>query len=214
MKNALDLTSNVIIGDDYEGSLLLDAWKGFQSRRGPYASQDKEERSSGQVKVTVEGIPVDYVKVCSAAQVASIHHLVEHAESIRDSLLKGLLDIFPSWKEVYGEYLPDVSDVSQFKDVIGLSYLHILSAEKDGFAYIGFELGCSWDDEHGAGVLMHKERVIEVGQADTSLNSWAAYDDNGTAEIEQAKWTAANTEIATEIKKREFEAKPWWRFWK
>lgn len=213
MKNALDLKPNEIIGDDYEGSLLLDAWKGFQSRQGPYASQDNEERSSGQVKVTVEGIPVDYVKVCSAAQAASIHYLVEHSESIRDSLLKGLLDIFPSWREVYEEYFPDVSNISQFKDVIGLSYLHILSAERDGFAYVGFELGCSWDDEHGTGVLMHKERVIEVGQADTSVNSWAAYDDIGTTEIEQTKWKAANPEIAAEIKKREFEAKPWWKFW-
>jgi hypothetical protein len=72
-------------------------------------------------------------------------------------LLRGLHDIFPAWREVYEEYLPDVSTIDQFKDLIGISYLHVLSAEKDGYAYIGFELGCTWDDEHGAGVLMHKE---------------------------------------------------------
>lgn len=110
----------------------------------------------------MEGIPVDYVKICSPAQVTSIHYLVEHSVIVRDSLLKGLLDILPSWKEVYEEYLPDVSNINQFKDLIGISYVHVMSAEKDGYAYMGFELGCSWDDEHGAGVLMQNQALVEI----------------------------------------------------
>lgn len=214
MKNVLDLNPNVIIGEDYEGFLNLDTWKEFQSRQGPYASQDKEERSDGQIKVTIEGIAIDYVKVCSPAQVAAIHYLVEQSENIKESLLNGLLNKFPSWKEIYEEYLPDISDINQFKDLIGLSYLHVLSAEKDGYAYIGFELGCTWDEEHGAGVMMHKDRVIEIGQADTSFDSWLAYDDNGTTEMEQAKWESANAKIAAETQKHGLKTKPWWKFWR
>lgn len=213
MKNVLDLKPNVIIGDDYEGFLILDAWKGFHSRQGPYGSLDKEEKSVGQVKVTIEGIPVDYVKICSPAQVAAIKYLLENSELIQASLLNGLLAKFPAWKEIYDDGLPDVSGISQFKDIIGLSYLHVLSAEKDGYAYIGFELGCTWDEEHGAGVMMNKDRVIEVGQADTSFNSWAAYDDNGTTELEQAKWEAGNAKIAAERQGQESKIKPWWKFW-
>ena len=68
MKNALDLSPNIIIGDNFEGFLILDAWKGFQSRLGPYNSQDSGQRSTGQVIVTIEGISIDYVKVVSTAQ--------------------------------------------------------------------------------------------------------------------------------------------------
>lgn len=34
---------------------------------------------------------------------------------------------------------------------------------------MGFELDCNWDEEHGLGVLMHKNRVVKVGQADVSF---------------------------------------------
>lgn len=213
VKNALDLEPNVIIGDDYEGFLILDAWKGFESRQGPYGSTDKDEKSIGRVKVTIEGVQVDYVKVCSPAQVAAIHYLVEHSENIKDSLLQGLLLKFPSWKEIYEEALPDVSDVNILKDLIGLSYLHVMSAEKEGYAYVGFEFGCAWDEEHGTGIMMHKERVIEIGQADTSFDSWSAYEDNGTTEVEREKWDKANAKTITEARKRAIKTKPWWKIW-
>jgi hypothetical protein len=51
---------------------------------------------------------------------------------------------------------------------------------KAGHAYVGLELGCTWDEEHGAGVLLHKGRVVEVGQADTSFDDHAAVKDGGT----------------------------------
>ena len=50
---------------------------------------------------------------------------------------------------------------------------------KDGFAYIGLELGCTWDEEHGAGVLLHCGRIVDIGQADMSFNSHAAIADGG-----------------------------------
>jgi hypothetical protein len=87
-----------------------------------------------------------------------------------------------------------------------------MADEKDGYAYIGFELGCTWDEEHGDGVMMQKDRVIEIGLAATSFDSWVAYDNNGTSEMEQAKWEEANAGIAAEKKNEELKIKPWWRF--
>jgi hypothetical protein len=40
--------------------------------------------------------------------------------------------------------------------------------------YVGFEFGCTWDDEHGLGVLMHGERVVDVGGAETAFLLWIA----------------------------------------
>jgi len=58
-------------------------------------------------------------------------------------------------------------------------FLYSGFCQQFGNAYIGFELGCTWDEEHGAGVMTYKERVVEIGQAGTSFSSWAAYNDNG-----------------------------------
>jgi len=40
--------------------------------------------------------------------------------------------------------------------------------EKDGIPYVGFEFGCTWDEEHGLGVLMHGTRTVEIG--DTAMD--------------------------------------------
>ena len=44
-------------------------------------------------------------------------------------------------------------------------------------AYIGFELGCVWDEEHGLGVMTHRDRVVDVGGADTAFTEWIAEND-------------------------------------
>ncbi len=40
-------------------------------------------------------------------------------------------------------------------------------------------MGCTWDEEHGVGVLTHKGRVVKLGQADTAFDSHAAKKDGG-----------------------------------
>ena len=68
-------------------------------------------------------------------------------------------------------------------------------SDKDNFAYIGFEFGCEWDEEHGLGVMMHKDSVVVIGQADTSFDSWVTFNDNGTTDRETEKWNAENARL-------------------
>ncbi len=62
---------------------------------------------------------------------------------------------------------------------VGLGTLHMFGIAKKGVAYFGLELGCTWDEEHGAGVVLHKCRVVAVGQADTSFDTSRAIADGG-----------------------------------
>ena len=39
---------------------------------------------------------------------------------------------------------------------------------------MGFKFGCTWDDEHGLGVMTHRGHVVEVGGADTAFLEWIA----------------------------------------
>jgi hypothetical protein len=212
MNDIKDLKPNIIIGDSYEGVLTLNAWKGFQSRQGFYGSQDKLEGSDYSVRVSVEGKEVDNVMIATLPQVNAIQFLVNKSEKVRDAVLVGLLNELPNLKEIYEDLLPDIISIEDFKNVIGLSNLHVLSSDKDDCAYVGFELGCSWDDEHGVGVMTHKDRVVAIGQADTSFDSWVAFDDNGTTEIETEKWREANAKLQKE-RQKVYEKKSWWKFW-
>ena len=74
-------------------------------------------------------------------------------------------------RDIYEKLVPEINNISDFKNAVGLSTIHAMEGDKDGFAYIGYELGCDWDNEHGIGIMMHKERVVEIGQANTSFNS-------------------------------------------
>ena len=212
MNNIIDIKPNIIIGESYEGVLTMDAWKGFQSRQGFYGSQDKEEGSDGYVKVSIEGKEVDYVKTTTLPQVNAIQFLVNNSYKVRDALLVGLFNELPNLRQIYDDLIPDISNIEDFKSAIGLANLHVMSSDKDDCAYIGFELGCDWDDEHGFGVMMHKDRVVAIGQADTSFNSWVTFDDNGTAKSETLKWNETNIKLETERQKAN-EKKPWWKLW-
>ena len=45
---------------------------------------------------------------------------------------------------------------------------------KDGKPYVEVELGCTWEVEHGLGVLLHGATPLEVGGADTAILLWIA----------------------------------------
>lgn len=44
-------------------------------------------------------------------------------------------------------------------------------------AYVGYEFRCTWDEEHGMGVMTHKNRVVAIGGADVSILEWIAESD-------------------------------------
>lgn len=91
---------------------------------------------------------------------------------------------YPALQQQYGydaeeleEYMPSVNCIEDFKNMLSPGRIYILNVEKDGIAYIGFQFWCLWDEEHGYGVMMHKERIVKTGGADTAFLSWIAEED-------------------------------------
>lgn len=202
-----ELKPNVIVGKNYDGHINLSAWKGFQSRNGPYGSKDCDKESDGTINVRIIGESVDHVHVLSKAQFNSIKFLKENSELIRDSLLNGLLKNYTNEKEKYESFMPEIKTISDYKKHLGVTFIHIMDSKKGHHAYVGFELGCAWDNEHGVGVMMHKDRIVKIGLAEESFNHWNCYYDNETADFEQAKWDGIHRTIKEQQKK-------WWKFWK
>jgi hypothetical protein len=95
---------------------------------------------------------------------------------VASAVLAGLLAEYPRLQQLYGyegaeraTCMPDVSRTEQFRQLIGLHNVHFVPLLKEGLPYVGYEFGCTWDGEHGLGVLMHGSRVVEVGSADTAF---------------------------------------------
>ncbi|MES2949685.1 MAG: hypothetical protein V4858_14175 [Pseudomonadota bacterium] len=117
-------------------------------------------------------------------EVASVEWLLKHETSVSRTLLSALLGEYPSLQEQYGysedeqaKLMPDVTSVDGFRNLIGLHSVNVHPLLKDGIPYVGFEFGCTWDDEHGLGVLVHGTRVVEIGGADTAILLWIAEQD-------------------------------------
>jgi hypothetical protein len=112
----------------------------------------------------------------SPEQAEAIQHLLDHERTVRDAVLAAILRDYPTMREFYGydddeaeELMPEVTEAGQFRDLLGLSSVHVLPVVRDRTAYVGFEFGCTWDPEHGLGVMTYRGRVVEVGGADTSF---------------------------------------------
>jgi hypothetical protein len=167
--------------DDYSwaGEVRLPSWAGFQSRRGPYASVSDKRPSDGTARLTVDA---KAKALPTPEQVAAFRHLLDNETAVAEAVKLALLDYYPSEREAYldaydleeSDEVPEVADVAGLRSLVGLGSVHVLSLVRDGVACIGFEFGCVWDAEHGAGVMTHRGRVIAVGQADCSFVEWMA----------------------------------------
>ncbi|MGC4048048.1 MAG: hypothetical protein QM758_30015 [Armatimonas sp.] len=165
------------------GKVPLPAWSGFQNRTGPYESRTRAAPSTSEYHLMVE-YP-DGVKdtLPSEEQHRAYDYLLEHQEEIREMLLPRLFD---EYERVAAEFtaeerqdygIPEISAPNKLKTHMGLSNIHVSSISKDGIAYLGLSFGCDWEEEHGAGVMLHKSRVIDVGDASTSFEQWIARED-------------------------------------
>lgn len=67
------------------------------------------------------------------------------------------------------EILPPIHSDNDLARLIQPLTINIFLAEKAGLHFVGFEFTCSWDEEHGLGILMHQNKVARHGGADVAL---------------------------------------------
>jgi hypothetical protein len=169
--------------------VVLDSWAGFQSRLGAYASTSSNTASDGTVRLSVaakEGATP------TPEQAAAFEYLLANQNAVRDTLVAAIVEEYPLLRDnvlaggiVDEVEMPELTSPDDLKARVGLAVVHVLQTAKDGVAYTGFEFGCTWDDEHGLGVMMHRNRVIEfpengvgkVNGADLASEEWLAEED-------------------------------------
>ena len=129
----------------------------------------------------------------SHAQARAFQHLLDNQAAIRETVLQGICAVYDQWREDYygqrissdggktyqsgwerpdlfpPEHMPKLSGPGDLVRLILPSTVHVLAKEIEGFARIGIGFDCKWDPEHDLGVLTHKGRVVDLGQADTAF---------------------------------------------
>jgi hypothetical protein len=98
-------------------------------------------------------------------------------------LLKAVLEVYPQFRQQYfddyaiaenEEDLPSITSPDDLAKVMSLEEISVHQITKNGVPYVGYQFRCGWDDEHGLGVLMHHNRVVKLGGADTAFLLWIA----------------------------------------
>jgi hypothetical protein len=164
--------------DCWEGSVCLPAWGGFLSCRGAYGASESQSPSDGMVTLNVTPHDPGISRIPSEAQAKAFQFQLDHGEEVVASVLRSLHPYYnalrPRWVAAFGEeisadIMPLASDPGDFRRLIGLHQIHVHSWKRDNMSYIGLEFGCSWDEEHGFGVMLHGSRIVDIGSADASF---------------------------------------------
>jgi hypothetical protein len=174
------------------GRATLASWQAFQPAYESDATLRRRQKAAGPARLTVvlpdqltdEGVRA----VPSPEQAAAYGYLVGHESAVHAAVLRAVLRAYPEIREsiefwpddeaeeeaIRNKLAPQVRRPAELASLIGLREVHVLPAVRSRVAYLGFEFDCTWDGEHGLGVLTHKGRVVEVGGGDTAFDNDAA----------------------------------------
>lgn len=163
------------IDDEYHhlSTIRLPAFAGMQITNGPYgavsasgpsagethAAADKELDSDGFRSVVTWVIQHD-----SQIRAILFPALVEQYWVMRDLVIECLIDEDPD------EVVPEIKDPEELASLCGLVALHVGGMSAKGEPRFGIELGCNWEEEHGAGVRFLGLKVMEAGEASVAFS--------------------------------------------
>jgi len=164
-------------GGELRGEGVLHAWAALQTKTPPNLVDDQGD---GTFYLTIN-TPADSNKAPSSEQIAAYEYLLKHDTVIVSAILKSIFDEYEWMREDFAECLstddaarlvPIITAPPELLPLISLGTMTIHRVHNENVAYIGMSFGCTWDEEHGIGVLIHRSRIVSVGGCDTSFMEW------------------------------------------
>ncbi len=174
--------------DEWRGTDVFPAWAGFLDVRTRHGSRKKSTGKASVLVICPSG--ADDTPPPTSEQRAAYEHLKSREAEVATAVRDAIFAVYGPWRqssvaqlgeEYAASHMPAIEDVDGLRPLIGLYNVLVLPVAKDGVAYVGFALDCTWDEEHQLGVLTHRSRVLTVGSADASFDGHAAEEDGGAA---------------------------------
>lgn len=173
-------------GYAWAGTIPRGVWASVDVRYSPDDRRRRPARGRPPIAVSVRPVRERPPAPPQAVQLAATAYHVDHAAAIMGAVLPAILDHYlaerAGWVAVLhglAHLVPPIRSTRGLRSLVRLTGLHVMPFAKDDLAYTGLEFACSWDDEHGLGVMTYGDRVIAVGAADTAWNVWRCRDDGG-----------------------------------
>lgn len=91
-----------------------------------------------------------------------------YAEIVHSGLFKYYCGIRPQYERSGPEWIANMPVITRTKDIESMLYINSIMIRwpYDGTPpSVGFSFGCQWDREHGAGIILKADAVIDVGGA-------------------------------------------------
>jgi hypothetical protein len=163
-------------------------WVRYGSGRGGTPTDDTADLTVWSGELTGSGIPAGQSSP-TPEQTRAFQYLMKHQVAVRDHVLGAILSEYQSTRESIvasldakeaEDQMPEIDSLEQLRPLIGELHVHVLPTAKGGVAYVGYDFGCTWDAEHGIGVMTHRDRVVDVGDGAAASLEWAAEEDAGS----------------------------------
>lgn len=163
------------VDDDYRhlSTIRLPAFAGMQITDGPYGAVSSPGPSTGETHACAEK-ELDPNVFC-----AIVNWVIEHDSQIRALLFPALVDQYWEMRDLVIECLsnenpdqivPAITEPEELASLCGLVALHVGGRSANGEPRFGIELGCNWEEEHGAGVRFQGLRVVQSGHASDAFS--------------------------------------------
>ncbi len=152
-------------------SIRLPAFAGMQVRNGPYGGISDDNPSTGETHAVSDKELDPEIFRTAVTWVMERDHLirplvlaalVDEYWEVRDIVIDTLIDEDPD------DVVPEIQSSEDLAPLCGIINLHIGGMTSEGQAIFGIELGCNWEEEHGAGVRFEGLKVVEAGMGDAA----------------------------------------------
>ncbi len=104
------------------------------------------------------------LRATSPGRVSAYARFVDDQAGVAAAVAEALVRAAPRLSAVYP--FPTLRSVAEVKEHVGLHCVHVRPDRR-----VGLELGCSWDPEHGLGVLLSGKRVVALGSAEVAFEA-------------------------------------------
>lgn len=163
----------------WTADLAFPSWRRFRYRPPGWRGGGGAADDGDVVRVVVRSPPGDAEPSSpGAAALARLRWFLDHEAAVSDAARGAVVAAWPGLLDTHGEPddhpLPVVASATDLESLLRLRAVVVHAVERDGVPYLGFEMDCVLDDEHGLGVMMQGARPVELGGADTAILGWIA----------------------------------------
>ncbi|WP_437187452.1 DUF6985 domain-containing protein [Planctomicrobium sp. SH668] len=169
-------------GYSWVTSVRLPAWAGYRNSSQSNGIANSNTTSNGIVEIVFapEGRGSNPL---SKNEIDLVKWLVDNQAIVHKAMLQKLYEAYPAIREQFLDsfdeddakrLLPKIRSPNRLKSLMDVPSINVHQIMESGKPFLGVALECTWDAEHGVGILLHGETPLEIGGADTAILLWLA----------------------------------------